>query len=331
MAIVGGSKVLSAAIFLVILLAVVRTADQIVYVALAAFTGDLIASAFVLWRFRSEHLPLRFSFNGETWKTVMRQSFPMGIGSVLAHLSVNFPVIYLGITATRTQVGLFSAATKFIFFLLMIDRVLGQLLLPASSRLQSVAPASLKLTLELAQKWILVLGFPIAVGGALLAEPLLAFAFGPEFVAAAIAFRLLLWYFFFTLLHTVYTSAVIATGGEREYRTVMIVSSILFGSTTILGAAIAGIEGVALGVCLSEAITLLLMRRATKGKMTLNAPTGVVQIFIATLTMCTAVVATAEWNSAIRILVGAIAYSGVVLALKGITKEEIQYLREKLV
>ena len=59
---------------------------------------------------------------------------PLAVGVVLTTLVINYPPLALGIFTTTSNVGIYSAASKLVYFLLMGDRILVLLLLPASAR-----------------------------------------------------------------------------------------------------------------------------------------------------------------------------------------------------
>src|SRR5260221_2066567 len=134
----------------------------------------------------------------------MTQAVHIGGGSMLAQASINLPAIVIGILMTNADVGVYSAASKIVFFFLFVDRVAGTLLLPASSRLHASSPETLSSTLEVAVRWIVVIALPLCVGGMILAGTILPFVFGSQYEASVDVFRILIWFSLFTLLHTVY-------------------------------------------------------------------------------------------------------------------------------
>jgi O-antigen/teichoic acid export membrane protein len=95
-------------------------------------------------------------FEPKEWISIAKESFPLGIGNVMGSLTVNLAPIVIGILLSNTDVGIFSAASKMVFFLLMFDRVFAQLLLPAATRFHSDSMEVMSSRLASAAKWVIV-------------------------------------------------------------------------------------------------------------------------------------------------------------------------------
>ncbi|MCU0411716.1 MAG: oligosaccharide flippase family protein, partial [Bacteroidetes bacterium] len=182
----------------------------------------------------------------------LRTSLPLATGAILAMLTINYPPLALGVFRSAADVGLYGAASKMVFFLLLGDRILATLLLPASARIHARSPQETASALTTTLRWVVVLGLPIAVGGTLLAAPLVTIVFGQSYLPSVQILQVFIWYFFVTMIHTVYTSGLIAVGSERTYGWIMTGTAVLYVSLITTGAIWWGPVGAAMGVVVSE-------------------------------------------------------------------------------
>ena len=185
---------------------------------------------------------------------------PLAVGVILTTLVINYPPLALGIFTTTSNVGIYSAASKLVYFLLMGDRILVLLLLPASARKSSKSPETFNHMLTDPMRWILIISLPVAVGGILIADKLIAIIYGVEYSSSIAVFQVFIWYFFITMLHTVYSAGLIGVGGEKSYGKIMLITALAYLVSVTAGVCFFGAIGAAFGVVLSESISVLLIK-----------------------------------------------------------------------
>ena len=320
MKIVSFGRVLSSCIYTLIVVTMVHTVNDLWIVACAAIAGDTVTALYYVRRFKKENpqqqLHMVFSFQ------MVKGTFFLSVGAILSTLVINFPPFVLSALQSNAEVGIFSAASKIVFFLLVGDRLLLPLLLPASARKQTDSPEALAHLLSEALRWILVFALPIVVGGIIFSERIILLVFGNSYVASAAVFRVFIWFFFFTMLHSVYVSGLIAMGRDHVYGKIMLITAILYAATVTVGSKYFGAMGAAFGVVLSEAISVLMMRHALVSVMTVQAPRAVLRIMFATILMGSCVLFFSSWNLLVTILLGVLFYSTAIFAVRGITWNE---------
>ena len=321
--VVGVVRVVSAFIYLGGVLLLVHSSADIAGVAIAAVLADAMASVVLMVMYYKHTHALRFRFSLKGSKTILRQSLHLGAGSIFAQLSVNFPAVIIGIMLSNADAGIFSAAYKLVVVLLVFDRGLATLLLPAASRLHAESPETLVRKLNIALKFILMAALPLAVGGSLLADRLVPLVYGAQYLEASNVFAILVWFLFFTMIHTIYTSGIVAVGLEREYGSVMLVSMILFIIAVIAGAAYAGVIGVAVAVVLAEMATLLMMRRKFHSAVKTALPRELGWIVVAAAVMASVVMFLSSFHLLLLIPIGALVYATVLFATRAITLSEL--------
>ena len=320
MNIVSIGRVLASCIYTLIIVLFVHSANDLWKVAAAAIAGDTMTAVFYIHRFKKENRQRRFhiTFSFQLFK----ESFLLSVGVILSTLVMNFPPLVLSALQSNAEVGIFSAASKIVFFLLVGDRLLLPLLLPASARKQTDSPEALSKLLSEAVRWILIIALPIAVGGIILSDRIITLVFGISYAASVGVFRIFVWFFFFTMLHSVYVSGLIAVGRESVYGKNMLITAALYAITVTVGTIWFGAIGAAFGVVISEAASVLLMRHALLSMISIKSPRAILRIAVAAIIMGFCMCFFLNWNLILATLFGVVVYGVVLFALRGITWNE---------
>jgi O-antigen/teichoic acid export membrane protein len=321
MGIIGASRLISAAVYLLFIVMYVRSPGDIVWVAIAAVAGDVMASLVTVGRFQKETAG-SFGLRFRGGVRLFRDAFPIGIGSIIAHVTVNLPTIVIGILLTNADAGIYSAAGKLVAFLLVFDRLLSTLLLPASSRYFAESPEKLSAMLSTALRWVVRISLPLCVGGTLLADRLIPLVYGGSYGASADVLRILLWFLLLTMLHTVFTAGLIASGEERRYSRVMMTSGACYLVTVVFCTWKYGVAGSAVAIVISELMTLYLMRRESQQFIAIRPDRASLAAAAAALGMGAALVFLPALPLAASIAAGAAVYALLLVLFKGIAWDE---------
>ncbi len=323
---VSFGKTVTAAVYLALIMLLVRSNRDILWVAAASVSGDFAMMLFFYWRFRSGGRRIAITIDTAAWGEIFRHSFPLGSGFVLGQISMNLAPVLIAVLMTNADVGLYSAASKLVVFLLMFDRVFGVLLLPATARLQSASPDLLIGRFSDALRWILIVSLPICVGGMLVSDDIVRIVYGPSFAVAGGLFRVLIWFLCFTMIHTVFTSGLIAVAPGRVYGRVMSASAVLYLVLITVLTRFYGLYGTVFGVVISEAVTLLIARWNLKPYLVVHSGVPAHWIFLALAVMVVGVLVVGGQSVFTRVAVGAILYTAVILMFRVCTVKEFANL-----
>jgi O-antigen/teichoic acid export membrane protein len=330
MAVIGISRLVAAVVYLLIILGMVKSPANLLWIPFAANASDLTITFILYLSYRRMHPEYKFNFAPSGWFGMMKRAFPIGAGSILAHFSINLPPLVIGIIFTNAEVGIYSAAGKLVFFLLMLDRVIATLLLPASTRFYAESRESLSRVLESAMKWIIVLALPLGVGGTLLAHRILPVVFGAQYVVAAGCFRILIWYFFFTLIHTLFSTGLVVINQEKLFSKLMLVSAVLYGVTVIAGTYFFGVVGAAAGVVISEAVTVIFMRHRFSKFVPVRLPTSLLRSVFSVAVMGILLYVLPPFQLFLTIGAGAVVYAASIYVLKVITITDLMDILKRV-
>jgi len=323
---IGAARTLSAAAYFILAVVLVRTPADLFLVAVAAVAGDSLAALLlavtVHRRYPGERL--RPLFAG--WKSLTLRAFPLGAGSLLAHVSVNLPPLVLGILMTNSDVGIYSAAGKLVTLLLVVDRVIATVLLPASARSFGRSADILSQMLNGSLKWMILIGLPLCTGGSILARRIMPLVFGDRYAAAGDVFSVLIWFFLATLLHTVYTTGLIASGQEKLYGRFMMISAAVYLCSTVGLTLLFGAIGSAAAVVGSEAVAVIIMARGLRRFVKLEVPASALKSILAAAAIAVVLFLLGSTGLWLSVVSGAAVYTLVLFATRAIGRNDIAEL-----
>ena len=311
---VGVSLVMAQAIYVAVLFLVVRGPEDILRVPLSLLFGELVAAAYLA-------VPL---FRGASWSpdlprawSIFRASVPLIIGQALRALINVFDVVLLALLIGEVAVGLYTAAYRICFLVMLIAHSLQVAYLPDLSRAAHRSAARAGELVNRALEFSAALAVPMAVGGIVLASPLLVHLFGPEYGEGAEAFRLLLVSLAFIFLHGVFGLTLLAHDRTRVLMWIQAFGATLNVILNLILIPRHGIVGAAVATVAAEGLILTLDFLACR-RLGLDIAFGVLVKPIAAATVMAGLLLWLgpDTNWLLRLLAGMVT-SGVTLTLIG--------------
>jgi O-antigen/teichoic acid export membrane protein len=324
MSTVSIGRIVSSAVYLIVIVLCIQSSNDVLWVAFGALFGDSAATLWLFLSFRKANSTLRMQILPSL--SLLKQSLPLSIGTILGALTINFPPLILGAVRTNAEIGIYSAASKLVFFLLVGDRILFSLLLPASARKRAESTDAFRIVLQDALYWILLFSLPLAIGGTLLAQKLIVLVFGADYAGSGVVFSVFIWYFFLTMLHTVCAAGLVSAGEDKAYGTNMTITSIAYGIFVTLGAIGYGALGAACGVVIAEGIGLFLMRRSLAKALPLRLPAAAFRIFLSAALMALCMLALRSEHLWLTIPAGAGCYALSIVVFRAFTVSDVRSL-----
>jgi len=195
--------VMHKAVALVLVVAALAAHLGLAGVVGAHVVGSLSQWWFYRWKVIRDYGRARMSANFALWRTLLRDSIPLGAANVVRLLAEQADVLILGLMAGTVAVGLFSGPYKIGAGLRFLPQALVLPLIPLYSR-SAVAQgdrADFRDAYERSMKSFLLMGFPFALLFIFCPATLTTGLLGHNYLAAAPATRLLgfgIWLVFLT-------------------------------------------------------------------------------------------------------------------------------------
>ncbi|MCO4745133.1 MAG: polysaccharide biosynthesis protein [Proteobacteria bacterium] len=155
--------------------------------------GWTLIAVLILWRSVSRLIELRAPWNAPHTEAVRlgKECIPFGIDGLFASAYLAADVLVLAYFHGDVAVAVYGVAAVPVANLVIVGFVVNRVLHPVMAAQQG-NPDGVGGLLGLGVRLHLVVSLPIAVGGMLVAEPLLVFVFGEPFAASARPFMLML-------------------------------------------------------------------------------------------------------------------------------------------
>lgn len=213
--VVAAARAAGEAVMVLLVIVFVRGRTDLLYAPLSQFVGDALAAAILLWWVLRQGIHLRFAFDWNAVRPLAARSVPLVGSALLGLLIYNSDLIFLRFLRDRESVGLYAVAYTLVSFVANMGVAYFLTLLPGLTR-TTEALDDHRAVYHTATAHVFAVGFPIAVGGALLSTQIIDTIFGSGYSDSAAALRILVWAIPVSLLRDVPVMALLAR--EREDR-----------------------------------------------------------------------------------------------------------------
>lgn len=291
-------------------LLVVQGASDVVPAAMALTLGVAVTSAASLalagrWE---RFWPV---IDRELRATIMR-SLPLGAAAVAIAVYYGIDTVLLGILRDEQEVAYYAAAYRLILPILALAGVVATVALPHLSFLSVSDPTAADLAAVTLSRHLIVLGLPMAVGGALIAEPIVLTVYGSWFLPSSGPFQILVWSVATVYANAAFAFLLLARHGDLRYLGAVAAGAIFNVLVNLLVIPFAGMTGAAITTIASEVLVLTLLLWWTR-----DVSLGAVRAALRVAALPTGVMALAIWpvkGSILAIVVGAVVYGVIALA-----------------
>jgi O-antigen/teichoic acid export membrane protein len=251
-------------------------------------------------------------------------SYPFMLNNLLANLFFRIDSLLLRPLAGDAALGWYNAAYRVLDGLNLIPAHFTLALFPMLARRGEADRQALALVYQRALKVLLTLGLPIAVGVALLAEPLVLLVAGPAYVPQAEwALRTLIWFLPFSFVNGVTQYVLIAVDRQRFLTLAFLVATTFNLAANLVLIPRAGYLGAALVTVLSEVVLLGPFWWAVTRHL---PPVSVLRVAwrptLAAAVMAAVLVPVAQWSWLLSIPAGAVAYGALLARLGGLDADD---------
>ncbi|MBF88676.1 MAG: hypothetical protein CMG75_03270 [Candidatus Marinimicrobia bacterium] len=251
-------RILSSSVYILWLLVFVRSDSSLILVPIGWILG-ITSQAIYLWR---KSLPYQMLSKANLGSSLdlIKLSLPFGLAGLIAQSVTQFPIIYLGITNPQ-EGGLFSIAFRVIMLILVIDRVFYTLFFPSITSVIKQDYKKLDIYFPRILKIVATSATYLGIMALISSKELLPLFFGKEFIESIIIFQLLVVYFIFSLVNSVFTFTLIGAKKEIVYLKSLFLGSVGFFAIMLLPGPFPLSHLASIGLVLFQLISLFVMLR----------------------------------------------------------------------
>lgn len=308
----------------------VRAAGDMLRVPLIQGAAETLAALTFLAVLARSTGTMSWTIDWAICKRIGRDALPICASTALLAVNYHADLLILGFLGDAEALGWYNAAARISLFVLALVSLYHLSVFPTLSRYfdqrRNDAIELLKSSLGVSA----MAAVPIAVGGSMLAEPMLAIAFGPEYVAGATAFRVLLWAVALIIIRSNHKIFLIAFHAQARYLRSAAWSALI---NVVLNVGLIprfGIAGAATATLVAEAVFLVLVQiELGRAAVHVSLVAPLVKPALAAAVMALAMELARSHNATpiVLFLTGAVSYTLVLLALRPLSRAQLEALR----
>lgn len=288
-------------------------------VVLGSFTHFLVT-----YGFARQYVKIRFLFDFNYWKYVLKETWPLAISVILNLIYFRIDTVFLSMMKPASDVGLYGAPYKILEVLVTLPNLFVGLILPLLSYYAFLNREKFIQIFRRAFDFIVLVTFPLVVGGYFLARPLILLIGGQAFEASVPVFQILIFAVGFLFLGALSGHTIVSINKQRKmvwgYLTVSALGIILYllliPRYSYYGAAIGTVVTEFLIALIGYYIILKTMKFSLSWRVALKS-------FAASFAMAGFLYAAKDYNIFIQLAVALMVYLAVSYLLKSFTKQEV--------
>lgn len=296
--------------------------------ALSTGTGSLIG----IYLLRKWFAGIIGNFRARLAVSISKIMLPIGLMSLVGAFMLNIDIIMLGWWQTSADVGYYSAGQKIVQVLYTIAAIIASATFPALSKFIGAGNQALaRALLERGVTVSLLFATPIAAGGLVLGKPIIELLYGKTYLPSVIPFQILIASIVFVFIQYNLANAIFAHNKQNLFVPYVFIVTITNIILNILLIPAYGMIGAAIGTLFTQAINFLFYLKLTKRIIDFHALRYLQKIIIASVCMgfISFILNAIGTFVIVNIVVSAILYGAILIALKEKNAMEMMYMLKK--
>jgi O-antigen/teichoic acid export membrane protein len=327
---IGAAKIIRQVLYLLLLLWFVNDRNDIGVVPMA-FLGVYTLYAIILYTlFLKDYGSFNLSFDSARWKILLQESIPIGVSLFLGTMIYSLNTVFLSFFRSDAEVGYYNAAFQVISFMLVFMAVFFDTIFPTISSLYHTSRHKMEKILSLSGKVLMLITFPVAVGGTVLAPRLMHLLFGNRYDGGIVALQILVWVLAVAAANTIYARGLLAGSLQNYYMKVVALQTTTIIILDLILIKPFGIKGAAFATLMAETVGLYFYYKGfttTIGKVYIQKT--VLPPILASLIMGVFLYSCSDWSLFFVTFLGAVIYVAMIYLLKGIEHEEMRWIMDR--
>lgn len=324
---VGASRVLGGLLYAGLVLLLIKSSKQLLLIPVLLILSNFIACSFLIFIFIKHFGKVRLKFDIPFWKSLIPQALPIGLSCAMSLIVYNFDTVMLGFMKSNEEVGYYNAAYKIILFLLGLVGTYFAAIFPIASYYYKTSFDLLRKLQSYTTKLMVTVAFPLAVGGTILARPIMNLIYGSKYDNGVIAFQILIWALFLIYINSSYSRGLFACDRQSRVFKVITTQAAIVVALNFLLIPPWGLRGAAIATVLGEISGFLMYYHELERIMKIPIRNYILKPLLASGIMGIFLQLYTSWNIFLLILGGTFVYFVSLYLTKGLSKEEIRIMR----
>ncbi len=258
-----------------------------------------------------------------------KEAFTYALFILLHQISTRTDVIIIGFLLGVSSVGVYNAAYRIIFLLMLLAYFCELALMPVITNLYQNSREDLVNLYNRSFGIVMLIAIPLSVGVWLISEDIILLIFGSEFVESSIILGVLSWLVLLAFVKSVIGVFLTSCDMQKHRTRGQWLAAVVNVSGTMLLIPLLGIIGAAIATIISELI--LVMLNGVNLKQVVGAPKVYKHIFmgvIGSVVFCSVVLSIGSMHMFLTIPLAALIYFCVLMMFKDFRNNELVLIRK---
>jgi len=190
---VGFSRLVKACVYLLLILLILPRNPNLnlvpVFLIISMIAGNIVMRV-QSWRWLG-WWPKPLGANFAASRLLLAQTAPIGAANIVQRVLFNFDLVIIGFIATTADAGVYAAAAKLLFVLIVAVETALSAVLPRLSQLWQDDREEFKASVRRYLKILLFCLMPLPIIGLLLAEPVIQLIYNGQYISSVPIFKIL--------------------------------------------------------------------------------------------------------------------------------------------
>jgi O-antigen/teichoic acid export membrane protein len=301
-----------------------------VYFLLVAYVAaTLIAAVLTVYLITKFFSRLHLSINIPQWRRIIAEGWPIAISGAFVFIYNSFDTIIISIMKGERAVGLYQISYKIIGTLFILSMLINQAYFPPLIEHGLSNLTKLREIFNKSVRSVFFWSIPITFGGLMLAERIILFVFGQDYLAGVSAFKILIWNCIIFFLSSAMTNLLYALKKQKSAMKIFFFGAVANTVFNIFMIPMFGIEGAALTTVLAEIVVLIGIYMIARKIIRIEILSNLWRPLLAGLVMTGSLFVITTDSLFVIIAIGGLVYLGVYFFLSKVMPEtEVEFRTE---
>ncbi|PIZ99661.1 MAG: hypothetical protein COX77_00870 [Candidatus Komeilibacteria bacterium CG_4_10_14_0_2_um_filter_37_10] len=284
----------------------------------------------IIFFFARRLVKFGLAFDFIYWRSIYQKAWPIAITSLLTLVYFKADTVILSIYRPEGEVGIYGATYKVLEIIGTFPHMFLGLILPILTTAYVTRDLErFKRVYQKAFDFFLIVTIPMVVGGSMLAERIMVFVAGPEFVSAGAVLQILLWATAIIFFGSLFGYIILAIDQQKKmipYYIITAILSLILYFSLIPTYSYWAAAGATVFIEVLYAIFAWRISYRYSGRININwiaAP----KIVLASTVMALFLWLAREWHLVILLVGAGAIYLVVLYLIKGLNKDVLNELR----
>jgi O-antigen/teichoic acid export membrane protein len=270
----------------------------------------------------------KFKIDLNFWRQSIKEAYPFLLVTTFVMIYFKIDTIMLSIMKGDAVVGWYNAAYMLIGGLGIISASILPALFPVMSRFFNNSKEALQAIYKNAFRYLLMIGFPIAVGTTLLADRIIPLLYGEQYSNSIIALQILIWAELFVFLNNTTGNVLNSINSQRANMKIVGTGAALNIILNLIFIPYLSYIGASIATVITEFFVVFAgVMYISKNGYVLQLSKDAIKIIAAGAVMGLFIFYSYNINLFSIILLSIAIYFGVLCLVKGITKEDLELVK----